>query len=1007
MASEEQSSVPNRIRTRQLVVARVVSGVAMLIGAVVLLGWLTDTDAMKSLIPGFATMKANSALCAVLLGSALMLAVGREREAHAGGISYPQVLLSAAPLMIAVLTLAQTLWSLDFGIDGLLGSSAAIDRGQRFPLRMSPITATAITLAASALLLLALPASRRRALPQILATALTLLTLTVTYGYLYDVQDLYRAGDFATIALHSAMTFLLIGVGLMAVTADRGWIADFSQPTPSSAAARNTLLPVLLAVPVIGSLRLAGQRSGLYDTGFGLAIMSVVFTVVVTVLLWINSRRASVADRELARLSRLYAQLSQTNQSIVRCTDQDSLFARVCQVAIEFGQFEFAWIGLLDAEAGTTRVVAQAGKAGTVLCDGEHGATSARDSWPFAPTLLLNKFLFNARADADPAPTPWHRAALRAGFHTAAIPIRRNDVVVGSFNLYAREPEYFGAYAVPTLDEIALDISFALDNYERERARTEALRALQESEQRFEELAQRLPVGLFSLSIDRESNYRYTYVSPRYCWLMDVTEERMLRDPTTPLAMVHPDDLAEYQRTRARSRQLHGPVTLEMRYIIRGDIRWLRTLGQPHPEQDGEVVWSGVLMDITEQKLAEQERDRLRSQLTQAQKMEALGQLTGGIAHDFNNILGSVLGFTTLALTKEVSNPDSKLAMYLREVQQGAERARDLVAKMMKFSRADKSDAAIDILHPHTALEEVMKLLGAVLPASMDVTREYDAELPPFAMSSVAFHQLVMNLAINARDAMGGQGLLNVSVHRRHVERSICASCQREFDGDYVAMCVADNGPGIARADLTEIFRPFFTTKEVGKGTGLGLAMVHGIVHDAHGHILLTSAPQEGTRFELLFPPYGGPSPHAGDAAQLPLISAGRGARIAVVDDEPALTRLWQELLEGSGYRVTSFNDSASALTVFQAAPDAFDAMVLDMTMPQLSGDGLAHQILMRRPDMPVFLCTGYSDRLDTLMAQSLGIRGVFTKPVDFDQVLSAIAAALHGAPAPQDRSAL
>lgn len=977
------------IRSFQLALARIAGGIITLIGLVVVVGWLTDIDAMKSMVPGFATMKANAALCAVLLGVALILAARRERRAAAGtDVAMELVWLSAPPLLLALLTLAQYLWSLDFRIDGLIGSVAAVDRGQMYPLRMSPVTAIAIALGAGALLLLAFPRSRDHASPQMLATLLSVSMLTVTYGHLYDVQTLYVTMNFSTIAVHSAVAFLVLGLGILALTGNRGWVRDFSHSTPSSAAARNTLLPVLVAIPVIGSLRLAGQRVGWYETGFGLAIMSMVFSVVVTALLWVNSRRAGVADRELARLSRLYSQLSQTNQAIVRCTDEATLYLRVCQVAVEFGQFAYAWIGVLDEQAGITRRVAEAGAAPGVLSEQGDAALAARAQWPFATGLLLNKFLFSNRADAEPPPTPWHRDALLAGYHSAAIPICRNDVVIGSFNLYAREAEFFGAYAIETLEEVALDISFALDNYEREAARAAALDALKASEHRYEELALRLPVGLFALSIDREGRFHYSYVSPQYCRMLGVSAERMLGDADTPLKIVHADDHAEFQRIRARIRSSDGPVSFDLRFMVGGEVRWIRTLGQRNPDLGADVAWSGVVVDITEQVRAEHERDRLRGQLMQAQKMEALGQLTGGIAHDFNNILGSVLGFTTLALAREVPDPHSKLAQYLNEVQLGAERARDLVAKMLKFSRVESAEPLLEPLQPRAALEEVMKLLGAVLPASMEVVYDYDDKLPALAIDSVAFHQLVMNLAINARDAMDGQGRLVLSLHRTEVGTSVCASCQREFEGDFVALRIADNGPGIAPENYTEIFRPFFTTKDVGKGTGLGLAMVHGIVHEAHGHILVEPAPEQGTIFQLLFPAFDGFARSPAVEASALESAGGSGARIAVVDDEPALTRLWQELLEGSGYRVTSFNDSASALAAFNSAPEAFDAVVVDMTMPRLSGDSLAQQILMRRPDLPVFVCSGYSDRLDTLMAQSLGIRGVFTKPLDFAEIL-------------------
>ncbi|MCC7120777.1 MAG: response regulator, partial [Gammaproteobacteria bacterium] len=291
--------------------------------------------------------------------------------------------------------------------------------------------------------------------------------------------------------------------------------------------------------------------------------------------------------------------------------------------------------------------------------------------------------------------------------------------------------------------------------------------------------------------------------------------------------------------------------------------------------------------------------------------------------------------------------------------------------------------------------DEVLRLLNAVLPASIEITHRCEPDLPTIALDAVEFHQLVMNLAINARDALGGEGRLEFDLARMHVDSATCSACGHAFEGDFVVLGVSDDGPGIGTADPAEIFLPFYTTKAVDEGTGLGLAMVHGIMHRAGGHILLDSRPGLGTRFQLLFPVEGALPTVAAIAAPGTTQQAPRPARIIVVDDEPALQLLWRDLLEGAGYVVDAYGDGAAALAAFDAAPDTVDAMVLDMTMPVLSGDSLARAVLERRPELPVFICTGHSDKLDGLLALGIGIRGVFSKPIDFDEVLAHIAAAL------------
>ncbi|MGE0859929.1 MAG: response regulator [Gammaproteobacteria bacterium] len=977
-----------RLREGQLLLARAAAVSGLVVAALALVGWVSGTPLLVTLIPRGAVMQANTALAILLLGGALWVAVRAEREERACGSDTRAVIALALPAgVIALLTLVEFAAERPIGLDRLL-AFGPLHR----PSGMSPISAATVALAALALGLLASSRTRHGPWPQRLAAVVALTMLTVIYGYLFNAPVLYHLPEYPTIALHTALALTLLALGVLFATGNRGWVGELSLPSPASSAARRTLLLVIAMVPLVGWLRMLGQRLGLYDTEVGLALMCVGFTGAVTLLEWLTVRRANVDDQTIARLSRLYAMLSQTNQAIVRSPDEAALYQRLCNVAVEYGRYECAWVARFESAADETRRVAAAGQVGDALRDLD-GARPAR--WP-GRAVPRDTALRVTGFESTREPPPWFAPARADGWHVVAIPFARHGEVLGTLNLYSRDAADVDPGTWPTLEEMGLDMSFALDNQAREQARAAAVEALSASEQRYQALTAEVPVGLFQLSIGREGPPRFDYVSPPFCAMFDYDRDAILAGVDLPLAKVLPEDRAIVQKVRDAYRDGPGPVAADLRFEVQGAVRYVRMLARHAGDDDGRRHWSGVVVDISEQVLAERERDRLRAQLVQAQRMEAIGQLTGGIAHDFNNILGSVLGFATLALSREVREPDGKLAQYLGEVQRGAERARDLVAKMLKFSRGGGSGDAVDPLDPVAALADVLQLLRAVLPASMAVRRESEAGLPPIPVDAVEFHQLVMNLAINARDAMRGEGRLDFTLRRVRHLGPVCSACGADIIGEFVELAVHDDGPGIGHVPPADLFLPFYTTKPVDEGTGLGLAMVHGIVHRAGGHILLTSSAAAGTRFELLFPAAAASvtaAPAHGHAADLP---ATRGGHVMVVDDEASLTRLWMEVLEGAGYRVSCHADGAAALAAFEAAPDAVDAMILDMTMPLLSGEGLARAVLGCRPELPVFICTGYSDRLDALLAQSIGIREVFIKPVDFEHVLSRIAEALE-----------
>lgn len=268
----------------------------------------------------------------------------------------------------------------------------------------------------------------------------------------------------------------------------------------------------------------------------------------------------------------------------------------------------------------------------------------------------------------------------------------------------------------------------------------------------------------------------------------------------------------------------------------------------------------GIVRDISERVKLEKAHESMANQLRQAQKMDALGQLTGGVAHDFNNILASMLGFTELAMdivaeeeTLDKQEVKERFADYLKEVHTAGKRAQDLVEQMLTFSRSG-SNGVLAPLELDTLINETIRMLRPVLPASIIISAHIGKSIPLVMANPVQIHQLIMNVCINARDAMTGKGRIEVALAETNISGEVCTACQKPLLGNYLELSVRDTGPGIDSRILDRLFEPFFTTKKIGEGTGMGLAMAHGIVHHHNGHIVVESTPGQGTIFRMFFP---------------------------------------------------------------------------------------------------------------------------------------------------------
>ncbi|QTN28976.1 PAS domain S-box protein [Rhodoferax sp. AJA081-3] len=394
--------------------------------------------------------------------------------------------------------------------------------------------------------------------------------------------------------------------------------------------------------------------------------------------------------------------------------------------------------------------------------------------------------------------------------------------------------------------------------------------------------------------------------------------------------------------------------------------------------------------DRTEYELSAATKQDLERQLQHAQKMQALGQLTGGIAHDFNNILASILGYSNLALSRFVPDKESKLAKYLQEIVLASERARDLIAKMLTFTRTQPS-GTLKAITPSLVVKEVVAMLRPSIPSSIQLRCNVESD-QAIRMDAGELNQVLVNLIINARDAITEQGLIDIRVRKVRIKDALCAISHQRLSGEYLAIQVADNGCGISAENLSSVFNPFFTTKDVGKGTGLGLSMVQGILQRCGGHVVVASTLGHGSQFQLLWaaesrPPaqHSAPVRPSGD-------STGTGQTVWVLDDEKAVGGYVGELLADAGYKVRVFTDPLHALSAFKTDHSNVNLLITDQTMPGLSGlqlVGLLHGI---RADLPVIICTGFSQGIAAKELESHGIQRLFIKPVAADQLLQVVA---------------
>lgn len=414
-----------------------------------------------------------------------------------------------------------------------------------------------------------------------------------------------------------------------------------------------------------------------------------------------------------------------------------------------------------------------------------------------------------------------------------------------------------------------------------------------------------------------------------------------------------------------------------------------------NPIFDNEKRIEGVIaivQDITAEKRAEEEKTRMKEQLRQAQKMEAIGTLAGGIAHDFNNMLAVIMGNAELALDEIDGNQ-----IYRRNIEQivkASKRARDLVKQILTFSR--KTEGKRKPLKLTPLIKETFTLLRGSLPTTIAINLDIQAGSDTVSTDPSQIQQIIMNLATNAAYAMQEKGgMLTIGLSDGRFSEDEPLPDPEMSAGDYVKLTVRDTGKGMSARTLRRIFEPFFTTKPAGQGTGMGLAVVYGIVKGHGGAITVESERGKGSCFTVFLP-------RAEERAREGTVEQSRApkgrGRILLVDDEPLVVEMVSQILESLGYEVTTANNGAEALDIFKDKPSRFDLVLTDQTMPEITGIDLAGKMLKRRKDIPIILFTGYSETVSPEKAKAAGIREFVMKPITKQEIAETVRQVLDAA---------
>lgn len=489
----------------------------------------------------------------------------------------------------------------------------------------------------------------------------------------------------------------------------------------------------------------------------------------------------------------------------------------------------------------------------------------------------------------------------------------------------------------------------------------------------------------------KDENHRWVLVNNAFCTMMGCSREQLIGKSDYDFFFKEQADVFWAKDAEVFASGTEN-LNEELFTDSHGVTRTILTKKTLYTDKNGQKFIVGSIRDVTEQKQQEEEKIRLVARLNQAQKMEAIGALAGGIAHDFNNILQPMLGYSELlGLRLPADSPHQR---YVERLRTAGLRAKQLVSHILAFSR--QAEHKVIPVRLQNILKEVVQLCRSTIPANVEIVTDLQGDCPPVSVDPSQVHQVAMNLIVNAFhavEATGGKIIVGVREETLLPEEVGDLSLK---PGRYLTLTITDTGCGIPPEVKDRIFEPYFTTKEQGKGTGLGLAVVHGIVKEWQGDIAITSVVGKGTTMKVYLPL----PEQSGETEAMETMPhyPGGHERILLVDDEAMIVELATLLLKELGYQVTSRAQSRQALELFATDPQAFDLVITDMMMPEMTGDQLARKLLAIKPDLPIIMCSGFSEQIGSEEILAIGVKELLNKPITIVELSQKVRTVLDAA---------
>jgi PAS domain S-box-containing protein len=674
--------------------------------------------------------------------------------------------------------------------------------------------------------------------------------------------------------------------------------------------------------------------------------------------------------------------LSASGQAIVQAGSEADLFSRVCRIAVEHGGFRLAAVGTFKTDPRKVVPVARAGDAAAFLdvvpIGVLLGSTDRELSATDRPAIIYNDLPGDTRL------APWKAEVEHHGVGSAIVlPLKERASEVGVLVLCAHETSFFNEAEARLAEEVAASVSYALDSLARDHQRRSAEAALRVSRDRLERVLEAIDEGYW----DWNRATGELHLSSRYYTMLGYVPGELRLGWDSWMAMAHPEDAKVVDAEFARFAQAdHNTFSMEIRMRCKsGQYIWVLSRGKV-VERDASgkpLRLIGTHTDVTEQK-------RLEEQFLQAQKLESVGRLAGGVAHDFNNLLTVINGYSEVMLGKlAVGDPNRR---FVDAIQQAGVRAAGLTEQLLAFSRKQVTQPRALALNGVVA--DAQRLLLRLVREDIEMITRLEAAADHVMADPSQLHQVVMNLVVNARDAMPGGGRLVIATRNEDVP----ASAPDVQAGRYVVLSVADTGTGMDQETMRHIFEPFFTTKERGKGTGLGLSTVYGIVQQSGGVIRLDSAVGKGTTFHIYLPQVSADLVATLSAPIRPATQHG-SETVLIAEDQPLVRELAVETLRGLGYRVLAASDGDEAFRIAAEHTGPIHILLTDVVMPGMDGWMLAERIAALRPGLKVIYTSGYTD--DVVSARRVLDAGAAYLPKPFTP--AALSAKIRDVASPAD----